>query len=409
MPASAANALTIVSPTTDQIVTGSTLLVQARGTGASSVTYSIDGGPSGGLSRDTATGLWRARVDISRVPAGIRNVHVAGRVAAAAVGDTAWRVSFPGAASAPLWGVNYSAAEFGASVPGTLGTDYIYPADGARNTYFASRGLRLVRLPIKWERLEHQAYGPLSQTDLNGVRQVLDGAAAANMKVIVDLHNFGRYYGAPLTVADASKLANFWQQLSAALRGHPALYGYELMNEPHDLPDGGVGWAAIAQSAADGVRQSDTSAWLLVPGYGWQTATFWTSNNPTLNIHDSANHLEYAAHLYFDSDYSGQYVKSYDADGAYPGIGVDRAQPFLAWLSAHAARGVFTEYGVPGNDTRWLTVLDNFLKTAWNNTSVMGGTYWSAGPWWGSYPLSVEPINSADRPQMAILSKYPSK
>jgi endoglucanase len=408
LPASAANALTILSPLTDQVLTGSTLLVQARGAGVTGVRYSIDGGPSGKLSLDTATGLWRATIDISGIPAGYRNVKVAGSVAGGQVNDVAWRVSFPSTAR-PAWGVNYSGAEFGSALPGTQGIDYIYPTGSGRNTYFASRGLRLIRLPIKWERLQHQAYGPLSQADLDGVRQVLDGAAAANMKVIIDLHNFGRYYGTPLTVADSPRLANFWQQLAAALRGHPALYGYELMNEPHDMPDGSAGWAAIAQSATNGVRQSDSAAWVVVPGYNWQTAAFWPGNNPTLDVHDSANHLEYAAHLYFDSDYSGQYAKPYDADGAYPGIGVDRAQPFLKWLAAHGARGIFTEYGVPGGDSRWLTVLNNFLNAIWNNATIMGGTYWSAGPWWGSYPLSVEPVNGKDRPQMAILSRYPSK
>jgi len=521
--ASAAGTLTIVSPTTEQVLTGSPLVVAASGAGASGVTYSIDGGPSGALSLDAASGLWRATVDIGGVSAGAHNVRVAGTVAGAQVSDTAWRVSFPGAGAtssaagpptitivnpqsnqtysrtitvianaanasavayavdggarvamdfdagtgnwlgaldttglasgnhnvdvinsgrdgtsvtdrawsvnfanaptatpvptpapvqssgAPTWGVNYSGAEFGTSFPGTLGTDYIYPADDRRNSYFASRGLRLIRLPISWERLQHQANGPLSQADVDGVRSVLDGAAKTGSKVIIDLHNFGRYYGTPLTVADSAKLANLWQQLAAALRGHPALYGYELMNEPHDMPEGGVGWAAIAQSAADGVRRSDMSAWILVPGYGWQTATYWAWNNPTLDVHDSANHLEYAAHLYFDADYSGQYRKSYDADGAYPGIGVDRVQPFLAWRSARNATGMLTEYGVPSGDTRWLTVLDNFLNVVWNNANIMGGTYSSAGPWWGAYPLSVEPVNGQDRPQVSILTRYRSK
>ena len=36
----------------------------------------------------------------------------------------------------------------------------------------------------------------------------------------------------------------------------------------------------------------------------------------------------------------------------------------------------------------------------------IGGTSWAAGPWWGNYPLSVEPRNGQDRPQMAVLLKY---
>ncbi|MBV9546739.1 MAG: cellulase family glycosylhydrolase [Chloroflexi bacterium] len=529
-PASAIAAITIVSPITDQVLIGATVIVQASSAGASSATFSIDGGPAGALSMDPATGLWRASVNLDSVPAGLRNVTVTANSGAS---DTAWRVSFPGTSSlvatpssstagppsitilnpqsnhtysgpitvvasaanaatvafavdggarvgmdldpttgkwqaalntaalgagnhnvdvintglngatvtdrawsvnftnatgaaTPIptptstpvpsqspdtsaWGTNYSGAEFGASFPGTLGTDYIYPADSGRDRYFASRGLRLVRLPISWERLQHQANGPLTPADLAGVRSVLDGAAASGQKVIIDLHNFGRYYGTPLTVADAPRLANFWQQMAAALRGHPGLYGYELMNEPHDLPEGGVGWAAIAQIATNGVRQSDTAAWVLVPGYSWQTAAHWAEGNPNLAVQDSANHMLYSAHIYFDSDSSGGYATSYDANGAYPTIGVDRVQPFLGWLAAHNARGALTEYGVPGGDARWLTVLDNFLNVVWNNPNIVAGTYWSAGPWWGPYPLSVEPVNGQDRPQMSVLTKYPSR
>ena len=62
---------------------------------------------------------------------------------------------------------------------------------------------------------------------------------------------------------------------------------------------------------------------------------------------------------------------------------------------------------MPGSDSRWLTVLDNFL-TALDNASDVGlsGTYWAAGPWWGSYSLSVEPSGGADKPQMSILTKH---
>ena len=38
-----------------------------------------------------------------------------------------------------------------------------------------------------------------------------------------------------------------------------------------------------------------------------------------------------------------------------------RIQPFVEWLEAHNAKGFIGEYGVPNNDPRWLTVLDNFL------------------------------------------------
>lgn len=216
-----------------------------------------------------------------------------------------------------------------------------------------------------------------------------------------------------LTRADAPKLEDVWSKLAATFSSHPALYGYELMNEPHDLPEGSAGWAYLAQAATNAIRRHDSAHYVLVPGYSWQNARFWRDNNETLNITDPADKLLYAAHLYFDRDYSGTYARSYGADRAYPMIGADRVQPFLDWLAAYGKKGIVTEYGVPDDDRRWNTVLDNFLAKLDGNANVVGGTYWAAGPWWGTYRLSVEPTYNADgtttdRPQMAVLQMHPT-
>ena len=315
----------------------------------------------------------------------------------------------PSPSSPKLFGVNLSGAEFNdAHVPGTLYTDYIYPSDTSETSYFAGKGQTLIRVPVRWERLQPTAFGPLSQPDVAGLRSALDAAEQAGQRVIVDLHNYARYYGVPLTTADAAKLGDAWTRIAAAIHDHPALYGYELMNEPHDLPEGSAGWASLAQSATTAIRQVDSQAYVLVPGYGWQGAWTWPANNPNLLVNDPAGNLLYAAHQYFDRDGSGTYASTYDADGAYSTIGSDRVQPFVNWLAARGARGILTEYGVPDDDARWLMVLDNFLVTLDGTASIAGGTYWAAGPWWGNYPLSVEPSNGATRPQMTILAKHPS-
>jgi endoglucanase len=80
-------------------------------------------------------------------------------------------------------------------------------------------------------------------------------------------------------------------------------------------------------------------------------------------------------------------------------------QPFLDWLTAKGGRGILTEYGVPGDDARWLVALDGLLKALEGHPSVVGGTYWAAGPWWGDYRLSVEPEGGADKPQMTVLTR----
>jgi uncharacterized protein (TIGR03437 family) len=53
-----------------------------------------------------------------------------------------------------------------------------------------------------------------------------------------------------------------------------------------------------------------------------------------------------------------------------------------------------------------MTVLDNFLTSL--DSAGFDGTYWAAGEWWGTYPLSVQPDDdfTVDRVQLAVLARH---
>ena len=300
-------------------------------------------------------------------------------------------------------GVNLAGAEFGeSSLPGVYGVDYTYPT-AAELDYYRGKGLTLVRLPFRWERLQRSLNAALDATELGRMDQFVSAAGARGMKVILDPHNYGRYYGSLIGSAAVpnAAFADFWRRLADHYKNEPAVWAYGLVNEPHDT--GGL-WPASAQAAVDAIRAVDASHLILVPGDGWSNAAYWGQNNPNLAIADPAGNFMYEAHQYFDNDHSGRYDASYDVEGAYPTVGVDRVKPFLDWVRARNTRGFLGEYGVPDNDSRWLTVLDNFL--AYLDANGVGGTYWAGGPWWGSYPLSVEPRNGVDRPQMGVLVNH---
>jgi hypothetical protein len=131
-------------------------------------------------------------------------------------------------------------------------------------------------------------------------------------------------------------------------------------------------------------------------------------NDDLKTLQDPTHNLIFDAHQYFDGDYSGTYAQSYDDQGAYPTLGVDLLQSFVGWLHTYNLRGMVTEYGVPDDDPRWWTLLGNALAyLQQNNDVILGGTDWSAGPWWDTYRLSVEPTgtwpNVTDRPLMPTL------
>jgi hypothetical protein len=302
-------------------------------------------------------------------------------------------------------GVNISGQEYAhESYPTAVDLDYL-----------KGKGFEVIRLPISWERMQPTLSSPIAQTELTSLKAFIAQAAARGMEVIVDLHNYGAYstnledagnnVGQKIgsSAVPISAFANFWQQLAAGLKDVPGVAGYDIMNEPHDM---GGKWPAIAQAAVDAIRGTDMKTAIFVEGDGWANAEFWAQRNSNLDIKDPANNVIYEAHQYFDADASSNYAQSYDEMGAYPNIGVDRIKPFLQWLKDHNARGFVGEFGVPDNDARWLTVVDNFLKAI--DSAGVSGAYWTyhshnEGYYFNPTHISPLVVGGADRAQMAVL------
>ncbi len=304
-------------------------------------------------------------------------------------------------------GVNISGGEFGEErLPGVMNNDYIYPQKTEEYQYFKEKGVKVIRLPIRWERVQHSAFEPLHEPDMDQIKKVLRIASQYDMKVIIDLHNFGRYYGHALSMQEANQLADVWTKLAFTLKDEPGLYGYELMNEPHDLPGGSKTWADIVGFVITEIRKVDQKTLVLIPGYEWQSVRNWSKINPHFPLSGLDDNIAYSSHIYFDSNNSGRYEKSFDEDRRSTRVGVTRSADFRAWLNRHNVKGMFTEYGVPDNDSRWLTTMDLFLEKVEQEPNILGTIYWSAGPWWKNYPLSIEPRDGFDRAQMNILKKY---
>ncbi len=297
-------------------------------------------------------------------------------------------------------GVNLSGAEFG-NIPGCYGIDYIYPHPGEFD-YFSRIGMSLVRLPFRWERLQRSLNSEFDDAELYRIMSALNAAMTYNLSVIIDLHNFGRYFGAVVGTDAVPALAfqAFWVRLASILRNHPAIWGYGIMNEPHDMGDPNI-WPTTAQQVINGIRSVDMQTRILISGDNWSQAQHWQTHNDELDLIDPANNIFYEAHQYFDHNGSGTYLGTYDQEGAHPMIGAERIVPFSNWLSRRNARGFIGEFGVPDDDPRWLAVLRNFLMAL--QEKQLPAAYWAAGPRWGRYRLSIEPVNGEDRPQTGTL------
>jgi endoglucanase len=329
------------------------------------------------------------------------------------------------------FGINLAGAEFGALEPdfsnanlGNSGQNYFFPAS-KDIAYYADKGLRLIRLPVSWERLQPQLGSELDSTYVSRILECLDRAAQLDCYVVLDLHNYGRYryqngpqvrelivaaQATNETEIDNSSLINLWLRLSERIRHHPAITAYGLMNEPHDMA--GADWHTTSNEIVLALRNAGDQNWIWVAGDGWASAEKWAHYNPaTPWITDSLNRIAYEAHVYFDSDSSGKYVRSFAQEQQLDSLagqrGYQRIQPFANWCESHNVVGVIGEFGIPWNDPGWLPVLEQFLsETRRRNIKACA---WAGGQYWGDYNLSMQPRGGYDVAPLTLTAWHNSQ
>ncbi|MCQ4308478.1 glycoside hydrolase family 5 protein [Pseudomonas stutzeri] len=310
----------------------------------------------------------------------------------------------PTAEPVQLVGVALSGAAFGPSVlPGKHGTNYIYPAESYYKKY-AGQGLKLVRLPFLWERIQPQLNTELDAAQLALLTQSLDFAHKHGVKVVLDMHNYYRYYKQPIGSENVpiQAFADTWKRIAQKVGNHPALSGYGLMNEPNTK---GL-WPEAALAAAKEIRTVDKANWIYVAGDRFSSAWHWPQSNTQLIadpwMRDPQNNLIFEAHMYLDRDTSGLYVDKTETFA--PDLGINRAKPFVDWLRANNLRGFIGEMGVPSYAPDAIVAMDNLLGYLRDNCVPL--TYWAAGPWWGNYILALDVSGGAEQPQLPVLRKH---
>lgn len=288
----------------------------------------------------------------------------------------------------------------------------------------AARGFNLARLVFFWDDLEPTP-GRYSRAYLGKMRRIMDWADRYGIKVMLDAHqdvygpHFGGHRGAPAWTTRDDGLpyqpnpddwfseyfqpsvqaafdhlysdtdlrrahARMWTTVAAALGRHPALLGYDLMNEPfakfrpdEDLPTAAARFEStqlteLWNRLADAVRLVDRRSWIFVEptvivGLGVPTA---------LGPIDDPR-VAYAPHFYDTAMESGA---DYDPDGTF-------IQAYEAAITAYPARHrmpvIVGEWGPPDPTlpnmrtffTRMTAAMDRF-GTGWTNWQwCRGGGY----------------------------------
>jgi endoglucanase len=225
--------------------------------------------------------------------------------------------------------------------------------------------------------------------------------------VVLDAHNYMRYNDPSMQpfsgsvigntsdtkAATTESLAAFWAELSTRFIINPNVI-FGIMNEPHDMPTSLV--LQNDQAMIDAIRQAGAQQLILVPGNGFTGAQRWlnsTCSNASLEclpnaevllaITDPLDNFAFDMHLYFDDDTSGTHEECTLAAPA-------NLLPATAWLQQNNYTAFLSEFGAGSNPTCFET-LNNTITHLEDSGVFIGWTYWSAGPLWGDYFLSIEP------------------
>lgn len=305
-----------------------------------------------------------------------------------------------------LVGVNFASGVFDpGTVPGIFNKGYTY-ADESYYKRHADFGFKLIRLGFLWERIQPKLGTELNAAELGRIKQSLDYAQKYGIKVILDMHNYYRYYGKVINSPEVprAEFAETWRKIAVEVSRHPALYGYGLMNEPYNT--GNNLWPQTAQAAGQAIRKVDPSKWIMIAGDRFSSAFFWQSVNTQLIkdpwMRDPKNNLVYEAHQYLDHDHSGTYTNRSETFAA--NLGVERVKPWVEWLKANKLRGFLGEHGIPDFSPSSVVATDNLL--AYLNANCIPSTYWAAGPRWGDNHMAVDVETGKHRPQLAPLLKH---
>jgi endoglucanase len=307
----------------------------------------------------------------------------------------------------PYVGVNLAGAEFSdRKLPGNYNNDYIYPNSGEVD-YFIEKGMTIFRLPFHWERLQQSQHAEFEIQEQMRMDEFVNYATSKGAYVLIDPHNFARYYGNIIgeSKVPVSAYTDFWSKLASHYRENDKVI-FGLMNEPNTMST--ELWLSDANAAIQAIRATGATNLILVPGNAWSGAASWGQNwygTPNaiamLQIIDSGNNYAFETHAYLDSDGSGTVETCVSST-----IGSERMSYFTSWLRKYNKRGFLGEFGGSTTDT-CLKALDNMLSYLEKNSDVyLGWSYWAAGPWWNDYIFSVEPDENGDRPQMMVLSNH---
>ena len=224
--------------------------------------------------------------------------------------------------------------------------------------------------------------------ELARLDRVLPLARKYGVKLVIDLH-FGpktritALAGNDLACTEEQKqlLIQAWREIAAKYRNEPAIYGYDILNEPGGerffYTQGDSDWNDLAEQVARAIREIDGRTPIIVESINYASPESFSSLRPI-----DLPHIIYSFHFYLPHLYTHQGVGNYQLKYSYPGMvagekwDIDtlrrQVQPVIDFQKKYRVKIYVGEFGAtyisPGAERYLADAITVFEENGWDWT-----------------------------------------
>ena len=259
-------------------------------------------------------------------------------------------------------------------------------------------------------------YAAWVDSRLDNLADVLRWAAARGMKIVLDLHVVPGGRNAKDLEDNmlhddrfAEAFLDTWRRIATRFKGDPALYGYDLWNEPNQKNRARNDYWTLQRRAAEIVRAIDPDTPIVVESNNSAAAATYAYLSPL-----RMDNVIYQVHVYVPSTFTHQGINDYERGAKWPdpAKGWDKEflrkalEPVREFEARHRAKIYVGEFSA----IAWAEGAENYLRDCIDLFEEYGWdwTYHAFREWsgWsveheGSDPKHLVP--SADNPRRRAL------
>jgi hypothetical protein len=166
-------------------------------------------------------------------------------------------------------------------------------------------------------------YDRWMNSKLDELDKVLAACRRYGIKVIVDMHSppGGRYANNDLAIFNEAKyqdhFVTLWEKIASRYKGNPAIWGYDLINEPVQnvpSPKGIADYLGAQVRAAKAIRVIDEKVPVFIEAADWDSANGFRDLE-----HVNVPNVIYQVHMYVPGEFTHQGVFGKWIPASYPG------------------------------------------------------------------------------------------